>query len=536
MFLEKKEVDMIRKQTNFSISCEIYDAVIFDLDGVVTQTVKVHAASWKKLFDDYFQTLTSHHQNLESFDIKTDYLKYIDGKPRYVGVKSFLRSRGIVLDYGDPEDPTDRETICGLGNYKDRLFREHLKHQGVEIYPSTVNLIHALRSKQILTAIVSSSKNCSTVLEATNLSGLFDIQLDGIKSEQLGLEGKPDPAVFLLAARWLDVEPSRAVIVEDAIAGVTAGRRGHFGLVIGIDRVGQETALKKHGADVVVQDLGDISLTHEGFCQKKQSSGLPSALKNLKEIRCCFQRKQLAVFLDYDGTLTPIVNHPKEALLSETMREILQKLTSHCAVTIISGRDLIDLQALVGLNSLVYAGSHGFDICGPENSQIQHQEGTIFLDHLDRLQKELQEELSGISRAWVERKKFSLAIHYRNVQEEDWPLLQNIVELSLNNHPELRQIKGKKVFEFQPKIDWDKGKALLWILDRLGFDGPDTCTLYIGDDLTDEDAFCVLGAQDLGIIVRGTTRLTAAQYSLNNTSEVQLFLHLLTSMIRPVES
>lgn len=528
---------MIRKQTNFSISCEVYDAVIFDLDGVVTQTAKVHAASWKKLFDDYLQRRNSyHHQNFELFDIETDYLKYIDGKPRNVGVKTFLQSRGILLDHGDPEDPTDRETICGLGNCKNRLFQEHLKNQGVEVYPSTLDLIRALRSKQVLTAIVSSSKNCSTVLEAVNLSSLFDIQLDGIKAEQIGLEGKPAPDIFLEAAQWLQVEPSRTVIVEDAIAGVTAGRRGRFGLVIGVDRVGQGTALKEHGADVVVQDLADITLTDEKSYQSTPSSELPSLLKNLEEIRRRVQDKQLAVFLDYDGTLTPIVNHPEEGVLSETMREILQKLTSHCAVAIISGRDLVDIQSLVGLDSLVYAGSHGFDISGPKNLHIQHQEGTSFIDHLDRLQKELQENLSGISRARLDRKRFSLAVHYRNVQEEDLSLLRKIVELSLNHHPELRQTNGKKVFEFQPNIDWDKGKALLWILERLGFDGPDTLTLYIGDDLTDEDAFRVLGKQDLGIIVKGATRLTAAQYSLNNTSEVQLFLDFLTSMIRPVES
>jgi len=236
------------------------EAVIFDLDGVVTRTAEVHAEAWKRLFDEYLAARGRRlGERFEPFDRRSDYLRFVDGKPRYEGVASFLASRGIELPLGSPDDLDERETVCGLGNRKNRYFQETLERTGAAPYPTTIELIARLRKRGVRTAIVSSSRNCVAVLEAAAIRELFDVKVDGLDAAELGLAGKPDPALFLEAARLLDVEPADAAVVEDAISGVEAGRRGHFGLVIGLDRAGQHEALVAAGADLVVADLGEVA-------------------------------------------------------------------------------------------------------------------------------------------------------------------------------------------------------------------------------------------------------------------------------------
>ncbi|MCK5101022.1 MAG: beta-phosphoglucomutase family hydrolase, partial [Desulfobacteraceae bacterium] len=209
------------------ITPELYDAVLFDLDGVVTKTADTHASAWKKLFDEYLEK-KSDTDNYEPFDIKDDYIRYVDGKPRYKGVKAFLASRDIDLPYGSVKDSSDKETICGLGNRKNHFFSVLLKKEGVKIYESTVDLIRQLIKNGFKTAIVSSSKNCRQVLKAADIKTLFDTRVDGVVSENLGLTGKPEPDIFLEAARNLNVEAKRCVVVEDALSGVEAGKKGNF--------------------------------------------------------------------------------------------------------------------------------------------------------------------------------------------------------------------------------------------------------------------------------------------------------------------
>lgn len=245
--------------TALMISPRAYDAVIFDLDGVITRTASIHAAAWKALFDGYLkQRAASEGGPFVPFDRDRDYRTYVDGKPRYEGVRSFLESRGIRLPCGDPEDPPDRETICGLGNKKNPLFLDLVSSHGVEVFASSVRLIDQLKAHGIRTGIVSSSKNCAAILAAARLTTAFDVKVDGVDAAALGLAGKPNPDTFLEAARQLEVDPARAVIVEDAISGVQAGRRGHFGCVLGVDRNGHAAALKENGADVVVNDLAEV--------------------------------------------------------------------------------------------------------------------------------------------------------------------------------------------------------------------------------------------------------------------------------------
>lgn len=235
------------------------DAVVFDMDGVVTDTATVHATAWKKLFDTYLKQLAmATGVDFVPFDEKADYQRYVDGKNRYDGVRSFLESRGIHLPEGDPSDPAGSDTVCAMGNDKDTYFLAHVRQHGVRPYDSTVRLIEDLRAKGVKIGLVSASRNAPEVLEAAGLLDLFDERVDGVVAAELGLRGKPDPATFCEASRRLGVEPERAAVVEDALSGVAAGRAGNFGLVVGVARHGQFDALREAGADVVVADLAEL--------------------------------------------------------------------------------------------------------------------------------------------------------------------------------------------------------------------------------------------------------------------------------------
>jgi beta-phosphoglucomutase family hydrolase len=242
-----------------AVSPDRFDAVLFDLDGVITDTAKLHASCWKKAFDAFLKKKADEKgEPFKPFDLVADYEEYVDGKPRYDGVQSFLDSRGIDLPYGDPKDSSDKETVCGLGNLKDELFEKDLKSDGVDVFDGTVAWVRRLLEMGIKTAVVSSSKHCKPVLEVAGISDLFQARVDGNVAEESHLNGKPAPDTYLKAAGMLAVQPGRAVVVEDAISGVQAGRNGKFGLVIGVDRQGDADALRENGADLVVTDLGNL--------------------------------------------------------------------------------------------------------------------------------------------------------------------------------------------------------------------------------------------------------------------------------------
>jgi beta-phosphoglucomutase family hydrolase len=243
-----------------ALSLDRLDAVVFDTDGVLTDTASVHAAAWKRLFDEYLKLRAARRSEPFRAFTEADYLRSVDGRSRYDGVVGFLASRAIMLPWGDPTDPPGRETVCGLGNAKDRFFLAHLRDHGAQAFPTSVAFVRRLRADGLRTAVVSASRNMVAVLEAAELGGLFDVEVDGVEADRLGLAGKPDPALFLEAARRLGVASARAAVVEDALAGVEAGRRGRFGVVVGVDRGGQAAALAERGADVVVADLGLLTL------------------------------------------------------------------------------------------------------------------------------------------------------------------------------------------------------------------------------------------------------------------------------------
>jgi beta-phosphoglucomutase family hydrolase len=234
-------------------------ACLFDLDGVLTQTAKVHAAAWKEMFDGYLrERADSSHSQLVPFDAVKDYDQYVDGKPRYEGVRSFLDSRGIELPEGQEDDPTSAETIHGLGNRKNEIVLRLIHDHGVEPYEGSVRYVHAAIEAGLRRAVVSSSTNCRDVLRAAGIEDLFEVRIDGVVAEREHLRGKPAPDTFLAAARAFGLEPGAAAVFEDALAGVEAGRAGDFGFVVGVDRVGQAEALAEHGASTVVSDLSEL--------------------------------------------------------------------------------------------------------------------------------------------------------------------------------------------------------------------------------------------------------------------------------------
>ena len=250
---------MQQPETERAIIRERYDAVLLDLDGVITDTASVHAACWKQMFDEYLlKRATPRGEAFRSFEIATDYRLYEDGKPRFDGVRDFLISRGIQLPERSMDDPPEAETVGGLGNRKNDLVNKIIEEKGVEPYEGSVKLIHQLRRQGFKIAVVTSSQNCTAVLKAAKLEDLFDVQVDGNMIHAQHLAGKPAPDTFLTAAKLLGIEPTRAVVIEDAISGVEAGSAGNFGLVIGVARKGNAEELRRHGAGLVVNDLSEL--------------------------------------------------------------------------------------------------------------------------------------------------------------------------------------------------------------------------------------------------------------------------------------
>lgn len=505
-------------------------AIIFDLDGVLTQTRKTHKKAWKEMFDSFFK---KHHPDQSSM-AEDDYQEYIDGKPRYQGVKSFLMARKIELPFGFPEDKPGFDTVCALGNIKNKLFNEILKEEGVEIYEDALEKLKDWRKQGIKTAIVSSSKNCKKIVEVAGIEDLFDTRVDGLVLEEIGLKGKPDPDIFTEAARRLDARPENSIVFEDATSGVKAAQRGYFGLVVGVSRFDNKDALKENGADITIDnfnelDLNDAELVEEFFLRQGKS-----IFPDNKEIFATLKKKKPAIFLDYDGTLTPIVQRPEDAVISDEMKETLRKLAKIFTVAIVTGRDKEDVENLVGLDELIYAGSHGYIISGPGGLSMEHPDSKKIIPKLDKIEKEVEDALKDKTEGTlVDRKRYAIGIHYRNARPEDEKVVYTLVDEMLEKHPGHKKGKGKKIVEIKPDIDWHKGKAVGWIMDALALSGKDdSIPMFIGDDITDEDAFEELKDKGIGVLVGGHGQKTAAEYALKNVFQVREFFKRLISLYK----
>ncbi len=495
------------------IDPRLHDAVLFDLDGVVTDTAAIHQAAWAELFAAY--QFTPH-----------DYRHFIDGKPRYDGVRDFLASRGVVLPWGEVSDSPSAQTVCGLGNRKQELFVAKIA-TGVPVFESTVALVKLLRDTGVRVGIFSASRNCASVLESAGLAGLFEVRADGLVAAELGLPGKPDPAILLEAARRLDVRPGRTAVVEDSEAGVTAARSGGFGLVIGVDRAGESgERLRECGADVVVRDLAEVRVRGIG----RRMTTLPDALASFGQLAGVVSARRPAIFFDFDGTLSEIVDEPGAATLVPGADKALQSLAALYPVAVLSGRGLEDIRERVGIPGLWYAGSHGFEMVGPDGTYHRNDTAAEAVPVLEQAAVELAAKLESIPGVVVEHKRYAVAVHYRNAAPEAAATVTAAVH-NIGNRSGLKVTTGRKVVELRPDIEWDKGATLQWIVDQVAGEEP-LLPIFIGDDLTDEDGFDAVLHDGVGIVVRHTEdgdRATGARFSLDSPEMVRQFIERLVA-------
>jgi trehalose 6-phosphate phosphatase len=505
------------------------EAVILDMDGVITQTARLHNEAWKRMFNSFLEKHAGGHGNNHNKMTDQDYIRYIDGKPRYEGVKSFLESRNIKMPYGNEDDQPGYKSVCGLGNRKNEIFLSLLKNKGVDLYLNAVRQIKHWRNHGLKTAVVSSSRNCKQVLEAGGISNLFDVRIDGFVAGERGLKGKPNPDIFIEAAKELDTTPGSSVIFEDAISGVQAGSKGDFAFVVGVSRTGNKKELYENGADIVVEDLGELDLFNNPEIEPYFTQVIPSVFSELTKFNSIIGKRKPALFLDYDGTLTPIVKHPEDAIISDQMKDVLMRCASLFTVAIVSGRDLDDLKGIVNIDSLIYAGSHGFRISGPGGLYMEHEKSEEILPELDRIEKELYDIFNKhIEGLQIDRKRYAIGVHYRNVAEDKIKEITGKVKKIIDKHHGFKKGEGKKIVEVKPDVDWDKGKAIDWIMNRLELTGKSgIIPIYIGDDVTDEDAFKSLSGKGIGILVGFHGLPTAAKYSLKNVYQVRVFLQML---------
>ncbi|HTQ21861.1 trehalose-phosphatase [Mycobacterium sp.] len=396
---------------------------------------------------------------------------------------------------------------------------------GVGTFDSAVPLLRRLQEVGVTSGVYSSSRNCAKALRAAGIDEFVTVTLTG---PEFG--GGLDTAVVIEAARRLGVRPDRCAVIAHDQSGVSASSDSGFSLVIGLDRNGNADKLLSCGADAVIADLAEISVRSGDAAM----SAIPDALQVYSQLKELVTGRRPTVFLDFDGTLSDIVEHPESATLVNGAAEALRALAERCAVGVISGRDLADVRDRVNVDGLWLAGSHGFELIGPDGSHHQNAPATKAIDTLAHAAKRLAEDLSDIPGTAVEHKRFAVAVHYRNADPHSVDQVIAVVR-RLGRAEGLRVTTGRKVIELRPNIDWDKGKTLQWMLDHMARDdgGGDPGTvlpIYIGDDITDEDAFDAVRFGGVGIMVRhdeARDRLSAASFSIENPSAVIEFIRRL---------
>ena len=501
------------------------EAVILDMDGVITQTAKLHKSAWKEMFNAYLKNQPDDYELMDG----DDYIKYIDGKPRYMGVKSFLESRDINLPYGYSDDSPDTTTVCGLGNRKNDIYTHLLKKKGAEKYDDAIEKIKFWRDKGLKTAVVTSSKNGKLVLDTAGIADLFDVRVDGVTAVERNLKGKPDPDIFLEASNELNVQPESCALFEDAISGVQSGSNGNFALVVGVARSDNNKELSENGADVVIENFSEIDLFNDEEITAYFASPAPSILTDFSKFEDALKNREPVLFLDYDGTLTPIVKKPEDALISEEMQSVLKKCANKFKVAAVSGRDMDDLKSKVKLEELIYAGSHGFRISGPDGLYQEHEKTEEILPKLDEIEELLTKEFPEIDPGvQIDRKRYAIGVHYRNADEKNIQAITRKVEETIDKNEGFKKSGGKKIFEIKPDVDWHKGKAVLWIMEALKVNDTEKYVpVYIGDDVTDEDAFTEIKDFGIGILVGAHGGATDARFYLKNVYQVRLLLEKL---------
>jgi trehalose-phosphatase len=481
-----------------------YDALILDLDGVITDTRDLHFKAWKETFDE----LLSEEVELKSFEDE-DYALYVDGKPREEGIRSFIEARKIFL----PEDK-----LRELAQKKDELFLKKLRRVGPRVFQDSIMALKHWREEGIPMAVVSSSRNCSEVLERAGLKGFFDVQVDSITAEKAHLRGKPEADYFLEAAHLLNKRPEESAIIEDSMAGIQAGIKGHFKGVIGVSRKGQTppSLLYAEGADLVVNSLEQIGL-HE------------NALRAWESILQKIGEREIALFLDFDGTISEIVPDPDKAQIRPSIFPLLKDCSRSFKTAIISGRDRQDVKRRVNIENIFYAGCHGFDISGPGGFHFVVEEASEILPHLVAARRQLETLLEPFSGMVVEDKKFFTAVHYRHVASIKENDLKEKIRKLVSHYDKLAIREGKKVIEIGPNLNWNKGTAIKKLCEVLEINFTEIVPIFVGDDLTDEDGYKEVRGKGISIkVTYEEPGITEADYWLNDPAEVEKFILFLT--------
>jgi trehalose-phosphatase len=498
-----------------------FEAIIVDVEGVITDTRQLHFESWKECIDeillDEFEKGKNEEKQLKPLTA-TEYYQYFEGKNRLDGIREFIDERGIFLN---------KEQIESLAAKKNIAYRRHLLEHRPEINEESVEAVKKWKGQKIAMAAVSSSKNCTEMLLHTGIRDLFDVQIDGSMVDELGISGLGKEALYLEAAEQLGKRVDECVVIEDAPYGITAVRESGFKYVIGMSKGRQYIVNELYtlGADMVVSSLLDIG-------QDK-----PNAITGRDDLFRFMGNRTPVFFLDFDGTLSDIVQNPDAATLRPEMPVLLSDCAKMYKVAIISGRDRAVIEDKVNIPYIYHAGCHGFDISGPDDFHFEVEEARAIKPLINQVAKELQNDLADIKGLILEDKKFFTAIHYRKVQDDAQvaKALQLIKE-KIAATEKLSFKEGKKVLEIGPAINWNKGKAVRKLCELFKMDSSLSVPIYIGDDTTDEDAFKELVGWGIGIKVSSEANVpTAADYILKDTAEVSEFLRLLVSR-RPVVS
>lgn len=508
---------------------EIYgvEAIIFDLDAVMKNIAEIHKQAWEYTLNPLLLKRNAH-----SFQPEYEYDVFLAGKTRFQGLSDFLQYRKIDIPTGKPGDEVNEETRYGLSKQKNKYFLELIKQEEESIYPDIERQIKKWKKAGMKIVITSSSKNTRDMLRASGLYRYFDMVVDGIIASTLGLRSKPHPDILMEAGRQSSINPENTAVIDVTLSGVRAANDGDFGIVIGINRRGKRKLLLDNGADLVVSSLDDVHIYRSQAEEPQVYQSLPSALKEGEDLFDSIKNHQPAIFFDYDGTLSPIVDHPEDAIISDEMRQKLEELSRHTKVAIVSGRDMEDVKKLVNLEGIIYAGSHGFRIQGPGNLEMEHDESQAIISLLDGAENEINEQIRGMKGVMIERKTYAIAVHYRNIEDESKvDQLKENLEQYVNKNNNLKLGYGKKILELKPNIDWHKGKAVFWLLEALDLNQKEVLPLYLGDDITDEDAFKALADKGIGVLVGRHDEPTAAKYYLRNVYQVRQFIEKLIEVL-----
>lgn len=496
-----------------------YKAVIADLDSVLTRMTSLHERAWQKVFNDYLREREHRRGEQHGEFAHVDYRNQLDGKMRYPGAADFLRSRHIEIPFGQPDDAPGAETVCGLGNRKEQVLIEMLDREGVAVFEDALAALRRWRLGGLKLAAISASCNCRNVLRLVELESYLDVIVDGELARELKLNGKSE--LLEEAARQLHVDPEETVVLEDTAIGIAGAASSRFGLIVGVNRNHHAAELENAGADLVVRSVAALRFPRQ----------LASALDQMDRIVTHQAGKPVAIFLDFDGTLTPIVEEPRKADLEKSMLQTLRSLVGVCTVGVISGRDRKDLESRVGIEGILYAGSHGVDIAGP-GYQKSLPEAEAAIPEVDDAERRLREALEGIPGVIVERKRFSVAVHFRKVRSDvGIQQVKRVVDAVLAD-TRLRKRYGKQVLELEPAVEWDKGDAVEWLLETTEIDPAQALVMYIGDDETDEDVFAALAGRGVTVRVGEQASDSLADYYLPEPQDVGHLLKELAERCR----